>query len=51
VVSPPVLVLPLQNSQLLLFQHHLLVPCVSSPLQIVQTVILLFDAIMLRLNS
>jgi hypothetical protein len=50
VVPSPVLVLLLQNSQLLLFQHHLFVPCVAGALQIPQTVVLLSDAIMLSLN-
>jgi hypothetical protein len=50
-VISPVLVLLLQSRQLLLFQHHLFVPCVRGALQIPQTVVLLPDAIMLRLNS
>jgi hypothetical protein len=41
----------LQRPQLLLFQQHLFMPCVSAALQILQTIVLLFDAIMLRLNS
>jgi hypothetical protein len=51
VISSSVLVLLLQSPKLLLFQHHLFVPCVSSTSQILQTVVLLSDAIMLRLNS
>jgi hypothetical protein len=50
-ISSPVLVLPLQSRQLLLSQHHLFVPCVPGALQIPQTVVLLSDATMLRLNS
>jgi hypothetical protein len=49
-VPSPVLVPILQRPQLLL-QHHLFVPCVFGALQILQTVVLLFDAVMLRLNS